>query len=90
MKSRIEELARDYGIWPEIIPHGVSEKGIATIAESVIQCQIIRFSQSIHNEALEMAAKECEKRIAGDGEPEDVEHRYCAEAIRKLKEKNNG
>lgn len=40
------------------------------------------------NKALELAAKECEKRFMGDLNREDMEARCCAEAIRKLKEKN--
>lgn len=83
MKSRIEELAREcavkFGEWngwdsDTEGPNGNDAEDERQFWRSVVS--------HISNEALELAAKECEKRVTGS--PTNYAEN-CAEAIRKLK-----
>ena len=70
MKSRIEELAR--------------ELALKLVGRKYIRVDECSFTiTTALNEALELAAKECDRQST---EPECPERaKYCAEAIRKLK-----
>lgn len=77
-KERIEQIARECGLWPTLEAHNVDEQGKADAITSSLQHEIIKFAQAIRNEALEDVAKECLKVSDEIGED-------CAAAIRGLK-----
>jgi hypothetical protein len=68
VKERIEELAREHVI------------ALSVIKNEHIHKYLYDFSVILANEALEMAAKECDAEASCEG----IAQR-CAEAIRKLK-----
>ena len=74
MKSRIEELAEECGIESDVYGH----------PDRVLWTQLHKFAQSIHNEALGLAAKECDYYAEQSSNPMNFSEN-CAEAIRKLK-----
>jgi hypothetical protein len=79
VKDRIEELARECGI---------HERHSDPNELWCYKRNLHAFAQAIHNEALELAAKECENYPKRD--PAEDGNGYwasenCAEAIRKLK-----
>jgi hypothetical protein len=92
MKERIEELAREHGVW--------AISGAIIPPSRTFNSYIERFAQAIHNEALEMAAmkiapeqpRPCSCDICDCGNSGDLravaywdECNANAEAIRKLK-----
>lgn len=81
MKERIEELARECGLLQDIwIGVLGGDKPCVTIPEN-LSIEQAKFSYAVFNEALEMAARECNEKIRG------MCGDKCAEAIRKLKVK---
>ena len=77
MRERIEELARKVGAYDD-------DRGIIIVGE----IELTKF----FNEAIELAARECEKKVTpsyqGGGVAIDSENyavKSCAAAIRKLK-----
>jgi hypothetical protein len=80
MKSRIEELTEKAG-WTGLYTDYLSPTEKYCITVPVTNEQVIAF----FNEALELAARECDKRYMGDLTREDLEAKRCAEAMRKLK-----
>jgi hypothetical protein len=76
VKDRIEELAKQFKLIPSYFE------------DSEFPDDLLKFAQAIHNEALELAAKECETlecvnwNMFLSGKPTSLK---CSEAIRKLK-----
>jgi hypothetical protein len=75
MKDRIEELAKQFKLIPSYFE------------DSEFPDDLLKFAQAIHNEALELAAKECSSRTEGFASKSTWDYAVldCAKAIRKLK-----
>lgn len=79
-KERIEQIARECGLWPTLEAHNVDEQGKADAITLALQHEISKFAQAIRNEALDEACAV----VYGQCDNDNVAQR-TVEAIRRMK-----
>lgn len=82
-KERIEQIARECGLLQDIWVGMLGGSSPCVTIPDNLSPEQFKFARALRNEALEDAARECEKQYA---EPECHERAlYCAAAIRRMK-----
>ena len=69
--------------WRRLLARAIESAATEPLLQGIAELE--RQLEEARNQALEEAAKVCDKRYMGDNNREDLEARRCAAAIRALK-----